>query len=202
MPKCEKHYIYRTPYTRTTKSGKSVKVKGGCIKSRSITGKKRSSLNKLQSAKKLKKENYAELVTGTSKLICPPGMIKRAGYLRKTHKRHTPRGDIITISHKIVPAKCIKSRGVGSSVRIPVTGHDLGKYGYHSVVNMNKQQRHRALNKAVNDMGYLPVIKKLNALSILSKNTNPNVSSIFKLDQEWLSGEYKKGGKVKSVIYK
>jgi len=194
---CKEHYIYRHPYTRTTKTGKSVKVKGGCIKSRSITGKKRSSI-----IKKLRRENYAEIITGTSGLVCPKGMVKRAGYIRKTHKRHTRTGDVISISQRIIPATCIQSRGIGSDVRIPVSGHELGNYGYHSVVSMSVQSRHRALNKAVNDMGYLPIIKKLNALATLNRNTNPNISQIFKTDQEWLSEKYKKGGKVKSVIYK
>lgn len=202
MSQCEEHYIYRRPYTRTTKSGKSIKVKGGCIKSRSVTGKKRSSINKKISRRKLNRENYAEILTGTSNLTCPPGMIKRAGYIRKTHKRHTRTGDIISISQRIIPATCIQSRGIGSDVRIPVSGHELGEYGYHSVVNMSVQSRHRALNKAVNDMGYLPIIKKLNALATLNRNTNPNISQIFKTDQEWLSEKYKKGGKDKSVIYK
>lgn len=202
MNKCDEFYIYRKPYKRTTKTGKTVKVKGACIKSRSITGRKASEIDKSIIKNKKLREKRAEKMTKSEKLECPKGMIKRAGYIRKSHERHSRDGKVISVQKKILPAICIKSRGIGSTVRIPVMTHELGKFGYHDVVNMSVRMRHSSLNDVVNTMGYLPVIKKLNALATLNKNTNPAVSKVFKDDQEWLSKKYRESGKVNSVIYK
>jgi hypothetical protein len=200
---CGVNYIYRVPYTRTTKSGKSIRVKGGCIKSRSSTGKKGSVVDRQMISRRRASERRAEMLTGTADLICPQGMIKRAGYVRKSHKRLTRANNIVHIPEKIVSAVCIPSRGIGSSVRIPITNkNELGQFGYSDVLTLTQNQRKRILNKAINKLGYLPVIKKLNALSTLNRNTNPEVSYIFKTDQEWLSKKYRESGKVKSVIYK
>lgn len=47
-------------------------------------------------------------------------------------------------------------------------------------------ERHKALNKAVKKYGEGEVVKKLNAVAILTKNTNPKVSKTFKADIKYV----------------
>jgi hypothetical protein len=114
---------------------------------------------------------------------CPPGTILRIAY---TTKRGT-----------LVPATCIKDVGkkgkTPMSARLPSLSDDLhlSDYGYH--VNDSEQKRESALVKAVNEIvkdkkitkqeAVRKLIKHLNLLSILQRNTNPKYSTVFKEDQ-------------------
>lgn len=188
---CKKDYIYRKPYTRTTRSGKVVRVKGSCIKSTSITGVKRSAVNRQLRKSAERSHRRAAKATGTTDLKCPKGTIKRAAYSRKSYTRTSPTGKRSRVKRSIVPASCIKSRGIGSKVRIgPIFKGELGAFGYDDVESLASRTRYMYLNRAVKQYGYLPVIKKLNALYILNRNTNKKVAKIFKDDQMWLSEKY------------
>lgn len=190
---CKKDYIYRKSYTRTTKSGKVIRVKGSCIKSTSITGRKRSVINKRIRKSAERSHKKAEKKTGTLDLKCPKGTIKRAGYVRKSYTRTSRTGKTSRVKRAIVPASCIKSRGVGSKVRLgPLIKGELGEFGYDNVITLATRTRHASLNRAVKEYGYLPVIKKLNALYILNRNRNSKDAEIFKTDQVWLSEKYAK----------
>ena len=114
---------------------------------------------------------------------CPPGMILRTAY---TTKRGT-----------LVPATCIKDVGkkgkTPMSARLPALTDDLhlSEYGYHA--KDSEQKREAALVKAVNTLVHdkkitkqeaiRKLIKHLNLLSILQRNTNSTYSDIFKQDQ-------------------
>ena len=60
----------------------------------------------------------------------------------------------------------------------------LTKYGYH--VRDSKESRRKALNKSLKKYGYSCLIKKLNAVKILSKNASPSNSKIYAQDIRYL----------------
>lgn len=118
---------------------------------------------------------------------CPSGTILRSAY---TTKRGT-----------LVPATCVKDVGkpgkTPMSARLPTVTDDLhlSEYGYHA--SNSEEKREAALVKAVNTMmqnkkltkqeAVRKLIKHLNLLSILQRNTNPKYSAAFKKDQVKMS---------------
>jgi hypothetical protein len=91
-----------------------------------------------------------------------------------------------------------KGRGPKKSiVRIPISrNNDLGKYGYKNILQKTISQRHKALMRVVGSAGKKlddraaktrKIIQKLNALSIVQKNTNPEFSEKVRDDQKYMS---------------
>ena len=82
-------------------------------------------------------------------------------------------------------------------VRIPISrSADLSRHGYSNIMKKTVAQRHRALMRVIATAGKTTearaaktrkVIKKLNALAIVQKNTNPEFSERVKADQEYMS---------------
>ena len=107
----------------------------------------------------------------TSK-YCPPGKIMRDAYVRKDGTR--------------VKAKCVKDRGLpGKGPRLfTVKKGGLTKYGYR--LDDKDAIRHQALGKARKKIPYATLVRKLNAIRILHKNTNPTYSRKLKKDMDWL----------------
>jgi hypothetical protein len=60
----------------------------------------------------------------------------------------------------------------------------LGRYGYKT--KFNQVVRRAALRKAVVAESYATVVRKLNAVAILQKNTNPRVHKILRDDMAWV----------------
>ncbi len=109
-------------------------------------------------------------------VACPKGKILRKKYTKKSFVRK----DGVRIKKTIVSASCIKDKGVagkGQNLFGKIKKGTLTKFGYST--NLNKEQRLSKLKKAVKSLGYSTVIKKLNVVRILNKNTNPVVSSKF-----------------------
>jgi hypothetical protein len=104
--------------------------------------------------------------------VCPRGKILRKAYTTKTGKK--------------VPASCIKDRGEkGKGKRLFVLRKGtLGKHGYKT--SLSTQVRHTALEKAVKAESYASVVRKLNAVSILQRRTNPRVYDILRSDMAWV----------------
>lgn len=148
-------------------------------------------------------------------LICKKGQIMRQGYVRKIQRIRSPspkHGKNIHIHQTIVPAVCIKDKGKGSrtshvSLRRPKTSSmslrrpkligpikkgTLTEFGYFDVAHKNKNERQSALSNAVKYHGWLKVFRKLNAVYILNKNTNPQISNIFLKDRNWVKKEHNK----------
>ncbi len=70
-------------------------------------------------------------------------------------------------------------------VRIPITEKgSLVKYGYST--SKSAASRHTALDKAVKATSNVTVRRKLNAVAVLTKNTRPYRSSIFRADANYL----------------
>jgi len=62
----------------------------------------------------------------------------------------------------------------------------LAKYGYQDVTSLSVIQRHTALNKAIRAYGALSVSRKLNAVYVYNRKTNPSVARVFKADRDWV----------------
>jgi hypothetical protein len=62
----------------------------------------------------------------------------------------------------------------------------LAKYGYQDVTSLSVIQRHTALNKAIRAYGALSVSRKLNAVYVYNRKTNPSAARIFKADRDYV----------------
>lgn len=118
---------------------------------------------------------------------CKKGEIMRKAYTRKAYTRNNG----TTVKKTRVKASCIKDMGKpGKGKKLfTLKKGDLTKYGYH--LKSNKETRHKSLNKAKKHISYASLIRKLNALSILHKNTNPVYASKARSDMKYLREMYK-----------
>lgn len=67
---------------------------------------------------------------------------------------------------------------------------DLEKRGYS--VKKSKTSRHSALRKVVKKEGALSTFRKLNAISVYTKNSSPTKSKTFKKDRNWIRKTFMK----------
>jgi hypothetical protein len=90
-----------------------------------------------------------------------------------------------------VPAKDVGAAGKSSKVIGKLKGGMLTKYGYHPVEAMTN--RHKALSKGISK-GEKPlsVMRRLIAISTLTKRTLPRASRIYKQDAMWIRSKYAK----------
>ena len=111
------------------------------------------------------------------------GKIVRSGYAYKKKD-----GTVV-----VVPPKVITDRGKQGKGRklFTLKRGALSKYGYKDVKTMTSAKRHSALKKAARSIKPLSLFRKLNAVALLNKNTNPKVSRIFKSDAAWVKKNYK-----------
>jgi hypothetical protein len=70
-------------------------------------------------------------------------------------------------------------------IKIQKSG-DLKKYGYEKVVTLTKEERETALKKAIKAYGSLTVLKKVNAIRVLTKRTNPKLSKVLGEDVKFI----------------
>lgn len=74
--------------------------------------------------------------------------------------------------------------------------HGIGKLkkgqlmGYHAAEK--PEERHRHLRKAVRKAGPLSTFRKLNALSVYTKNSSPKKSKTIKADRNWIKKTFMK----------
>lgn len=117
---------------------------------------------------------------------CPSGMIRRKSYTRKAYRRK----DGSRVKSSRVSSKCIKDlgkRGKGKKLFTLKKG-GLTKYGYKLAHNFEK--RTSALKKSLNEYSTARLWRKLNALQILHRNTNPHLARKIKRDMNWLRKNY------------
>jgi len=110
-------------------------------------------------------------------MSCPKKMIRRKAYTRKNGVR--------------VRSSCIKdlgNPGKGSNLFGSLKSGELKKYGY-SLKSLAPRRR-LALKKSVKAYGRGTLIKKLNALSILHKNTNPVYSHKARNDMKYVQRNF------------
>ena len=79
-----------------------------------------------------------------------------------------------------MPTRRSKKKGIGTLKK-----GLLIKFGYQNVTQLSLQERHEALKKAIRAYGPLSVFRKLNAVYVYNRKTNPSHSRIFKIDRDW-----------------
>lgn len=117
---------------------------------------------------------------------CKKEQIIRKAYTRKAYTRK----DGTYVKETKVKKLCIKDqgkKGKGPEIIPKLEKGDLKSFGYSS--KNNDKSRHIAINKAVKKYGKDSVIRKLNAVGILTKNTNPKVSLIFHKDMIYVANK-------------
>ena len=113
---------------------------------------------------------------------CPPGMIRRSAYTKKNKVR--------------VKSGCIKDRGAKGRWQTekrstgigPLKSGDLISLGYRA--NDPAPLRHVAVDKAVRKYGRNSTIRKLNAIAVYTKRTNPSRSKTYKTDMSYVQKNY------------
>ena len=92
---------------------------------------------------------------------------------------------------KAVPAYDVGTAGQPLSRIGPLKKGMLTRYGYHPVEA--PKDRHRALSKAVQVGKEEPraVMRRLVAISTLTKGHLPRASRIYKTDSKWVRSKYK-----------
>ena len=178
MHTCKQGEIYRTSYTRTRKNGKTVRIRGTCIRSTSSYSKPYTVSHVAMRGFPISKRRL--------KHACATGYKPRQAYVRITKKG----------SRIHVPEHCIKdrrkpgSRFTGSRGIGPLRKGELSKYGYQHVNMLTREQRHEALRKAIHEFGSLGVWRKLNAIFVYTKHTSPETSRLFREDRDWITNEF------------
>ena len=118
---------------------------------------------------------------------CGKGFILREGYKRRGY--YNKYGTYIKAVY--VPPTCIVDRGKkGKGPRLlpELKKGTLSQYGYHA--HLNAQERHKSLSRATRNIPAITVFRKLNAVYVLSRNTNPRVSNIFRRDRDWVKSTF------------
>lgn len=68
----------------------------------------------------------------------------------------------------------------------------LGAFGYRSVAGLSVARRRAALRRAAAVLGWLYLVRKLNALYVLNKNRNPAAAAAFLADRGYASARHSK----------
>lgn len=114
---------------------------------------------------------------------CPIGEIMKDGYYRHTYKTKTG----ATVKGKYVKQACTPNKGkpgktIASAKVIPkLKKGELSKYGYST--HLSEKDRMKSLIKAVGELSYATVIRKLNAVRTLSKS-DEHLFKIYSVDIE------------------
>lgn len=84
----------------------------------------------------------------------------------------------------IVKKKCVNTLKSAMIILPKSQQGSLTKFGYSS--KNSNIERHNSLKKAIKKYTKAAVIHKLNAVSIMTKKSNPAVSKIYKSDITWV----------------
>ena len=127
---------------------------------------------------------------------CPKGKIRRDAYnavRSSTNTTHT------------VKSTCVKDVGKPGKTSIAqrivsADQFDLSTYGYINIVDMKSEPRHAVLKKAIKDVSVtenmtehdaaVKVMRRLNYLYVLTKNTQPTLNTILERDRNWIGRTY------------
>ena len=117
---------------------------------------------------------------------------KRITVHRKGGKTYTYTRKAGTTRVRPVPTKDVGAIGKGPKVIGPLKAGMLTRYHYHPVEAPTT--RHKALSRAVSKGHEDPhaVIRRLIAISTLTKRTLPRASRIYKQDAKWVHSKYSK----------
>ncbi len=157
------------------------------IKKKTSSKKRGGGMDKVVSEKKAMKMKVGSPHHPTRMTVlegdCPEGMIMRDGYYRHSYNKKSG----THVKGKYVKEGCVKNMGKpGKTVKegkvIPkLKEGTLREFGYHT--DLSEQERLDALLKAVKEIGYADVIRKINAVRTLSKS-NLHLYKIYTTDIE------------------
>ena len=171
MIECGKGKIIRKSFIR---NGKAISAK--CIRKTTIYEGKREEFTIPEQTKRLRGSRR-------SNITCRSGEI-----LRKSYVRITKSGKRVFVKEGCIPdlgllGKRTEPGGIGI-----LRKGELTQFGYR--VKNSVQERHKALVQAIRYFGSLGVWRKLNAIYVYTKNTNPLFSSIYNDDRNWVRNKY------------
>jgi hypothetical protein len=130
---------------------------------------------------------HAHIRSGHTRVISR----KRITIRRKdgTSYSYVRKSKVVRVSS--TPAKDVGAAGKSTKVIGKLKAGMLTKYGYHPVEAMTN--RHKALSKGISQ-GEKPlaVMRRLIAISTLTKRTLPRASRIYKADAKWVHTKYAK----------
>jgi hypothetical protein len=172
---CKDGTIMRKAYTR-----KGTRVPAHCIRSVSPYGEKYRNFQERILKKMTKRLRGIGKTKRGNTQKCKSGQILRKSYVRysKTGKRTLVKGTCITKQGK---SEIPLSKQIG-----PLRKGELSQFGYTKIIDLSQMSRHIALKKAISAFGSLSVWKKINALYVLTKNTNPTLSKKYNEDRNWI----------------
>jgi hypothetical protein len=104
---------------------------------------------------------------------CGSGQIRRKAFTTRRGTR--------------VSATCIRDLGKpgrGPKLIPPLNAGKLRAYGYSTTIGPTS--RRAALRRAMRMYGRNSVLRKLNAVKVLTRNTNPRISAVFGRDLAWV----------------
>jgi uncharacterized protein DUF5771 len=116
-------------------------------------------------------------------MVCGEHEILRDGYRRKSYVK----SDGTRVKSTYVKPVCIKDLGKpgkGPKVIGKLTRGGLRKFGYDT--HSKSSERHIALLKAINKDGYATIVRRVNAIHVLTKNTNPKLSKKLESDLKFV----------------
>jgi hypothetical protein len=132
-----------------------------------------------------------------SRKVCPLGYVSRRAFTRKgssyVHGFTRKNGSRVkgfsrkngSVGPGCIQSKGLRSKGKKPSIYLPpLEKGTLSSLGY--AVHESSAKRHEALKKALKVHGYSVVIKKLNAVRILSRNTHPENSAVYTSDIQYV----------------
>ena len=197
---CPSGFHKRSSYT----SKRGHRVPPRCVKAQTVY--KESRKNYTRRILERQKSRLASMgKSRTAKIQCPPGKVVRHGYVRRFGKTVMRKGYTVKRAkgkdYHIYPERksvfvkpaCVKDKGA-PGVKAPGEGigplrkGELKKHGY--VFLKHREQRHAALRSAIKEFGALGVYHKLDAITKLSKHSNPTASKVFRDDRDWLKRHY------------
>lgn len=131
---------------------------------------------------------------------CPAGEISRKAY--------TATRAATGATYKVART-CIKDQGkpgkTPAAKKIPLgtdSTEELGQYGYEHLTAITLETRREALKRAIKGIAAvkgisehdsaIKVLRRLNVLMILNRNTNVTLSGMIERDRNWISREYSK----------
>ena len=133
---------------------------------------------------------------------CKKGETLRSGYIRsgKTNSAIVPPECITKRGSMSIPTRTEKQKNNRNTIIMIDDDHTLSQFGYTDIQHKTQTERMAALTNLITHFipmkgqmqTYTYLIRALNARAILTKNTNPKVSKIFKGDQKMISKMYKK----------
>jgi hypothetical protein len=107
---------------------------------------------------------------------CPKGTVSRKSYTKKSG---------VKVKSACVKSTSLRSRGIiPKKVLQKLKTGSLTKYGYH--IHDTKSIRYKALKKALKAYGFATLIRKLNAVRVLSRNTTPLNSKKYTNDIKYI----------------